>query len=94
MFQTDCKGIKDVQTAAETNGSVHPTEQRQVRRAFYLNFNLNFYLTHLKKFSNRSSVKTQDSAETINADNTNIQHLDASTCKRHLMVCTDAVNYG
>ncbi|XP_057181258.1 centrosomal protein of 70 kDa isoform X1 [Triplophysa rosa] len=38
----------------------------------------------------KSSLKTQDSAETLNADNTGIQHLDASTCKRYLMeVCSE-----
>ncbi|XP_016334337.1 centrosomal protein of 70 kDa-like, partial [Sinocyclocheilus anshuiensis] len=36
------------------------------------------------------ALKTLDSAETLNADNTAIQHLDASTCKRHLMdVCKE-----
>lgn len=40
---------------------------------------------------NRSSqaLKTLDSAETLNTDNTGIQRLDASTCKRHLMVRED-----
>ncbi|XP_067252057.1 centrosomal protein of 70 kDa isoform X1 [Chanodichthys erythropterus] len=31
------------------------------------------------------ALNTQDSAETLNTDHTGIQHLDASTCKRHLM---------
>lgn len=40
---------------------------------------------------NRSSqaLKTLDSAETLNTDNTGIQRLDASTCKIHLMVRED-----
>lgn len=40
---------------------------------------------------NRSSqaLRTLDSAETLNTDNTIIQHLDASTCKRHLVVRKD-----
>ncbi|XP_056615573.1 LOW QUALITY PROTEIN: centrosomal protein of 70 kDa [Triplophysa dalaica] len=38
----------------------------------------------------KSSVKTEDSAETRNTDNTSIQHLDASTCKRYLIdVCSE-----
>nr|XP_055073758.1 centrosomal protein of 70 kDa isoform X2 [Misgurnus anguillicaudatus] len=38
----------------------------------------------------KSSVKTQDSIETLNTDNTGIQHLDASICKRYLMeVCKE-----
>lgn len=40
---------------------------------------------------NRSSqaLKALASEETLNTDNTSIQHLDASTCKRHLMVLED-----
>nr|XP_055074192.1 centrosomal protein of 70 kDa-like [Misgurnus anguillicaudatus] len=38
----------------------------------------------------KSSVKTQDSIETLNTNNTGIQHLDASICKRYLMeVCKE-----
>ncbi|XP_056121831.1 centrosomal protein of 70 kDa isoform X2 [Rhinichthys klamathensis goyatoka] len=36
------------------------------------------------------ALKTQDSAETPDTDNTSIQHLDTSNCKRHLTdVCTE-----
>lgn len=36
------------------------------------------------------ALKTLDCAETLNTDNTGIQHLDDSTCKRHLMdVCKE-----
>lgn len=36
------------------------------------------------------ALETLDSAETLNTDNTGIQHLDDSTCKRHLMdVCKE-----
>ncbi|KAA0712066.1 Centrosomal protein of 70 kDa [Triplophysa tibetana] len=38
----------------------------------------------------KSSLKTQDSAETLYTDSYSIQHLDASTCKRYLMdVCSE-----
>ncbi|XP_065100666.1 centrosomal protein of 70 kDa isoform X1 [Paramisgurnus dabryanus] len=38
----------------------------------------------------KSSVKTQDSIETLNTENTGIQHLDASICRRYLTeVCKE-----
>lgn len=38
----------------------------------------------------KSSVKTQDSIETLNTDNTGIQHLDTPICKRYLIeVCKE-----
>ncbi|XP_056121832.1 centrosomal protein of 70 kDa isoform X3 [Rhinichthys klamathensis goyatoka] len=35
------------------------------------------------------ALKTQDSAETPDTDNTSIQHLDTSNCKRHLTILHD-----
>ncbi|XP_067252062.1 centrosomal protein of 70 kDa isoform X4 [Chanodichthys erythropterus] len=39
------------------------------------------------------ALNTQDSAETLNTDHTGIQHLDASTCKRHLMILHDITTF-